>query len=312
MFWMEEIDLTNDLKDDLIDYIVKIDERITSLNTIKCYGNVLSNIFKKYKVLNDDTINEMLKLWGKKTKLKAVLSKMNEYFKYRKIDFNIYVPKGKRKNRIIPDVITREQLSDVMKDMPQVIRLMISCIFNIGAGLRISELINLEWKNISWDVWELDNKTISVKIENSKGGKYRIIPIPHFTTAELYEYAEKVGSVDEDGVPVGGKIFDFGIDSFKPELKLLDRPQWEYEYTNHAYDFIRHNIINRYFKKIKNKHITAHSLRHSRASELYNVHKVPIAKIQHWLGHTDITTTMIYLHLATEEDSKIMEEVGGV
>lgn len=309
---MEEISLTNELKNDLIDYIVKIDERITSPNTIRSYANILGRIFKQHKVLNRESINEMLKKWNKTTKIKAVFSKMNEYFYYNNIDFTIKVPKNKRKERHLPDVISREQLLDVIKDMPTVVKLMMSCIFNIGAGLRISELINLEWKNIDWENWGLENKTLSVKILKSKRGNDRIVPIPHFTASELYSYAEEIGCLNNDGVPCGGRIFDFDGNSFKQELKLLDREQWEYEYVVHSYDFIRHNIINRYFKKIKNKHITAHSLRHSRASELYNIHKVPIAKIQQWLGHKDIGTTMIYIHLTTKEDSKIMEKVGGV
>jgi integrase/recombinase XerD len=309
---MEELALTEAFRDDFIDYIVKIDERITSPNTIKSYAHVIGKIFNQHEVLNRDSVNEMLKKWNKTTKIKAVFSKMNEYFDQRDIDFTIKVPKNKRKERHLPEVISRVQLAEVTNKMPAVAKLMISCIFNIGAGLRISELINLEWENISWDEWGLENKTLSVKIRNSKRGKDRIIPIPHFTTSELYAYAEEIGRIDEDGIPSGGRIFDFGSDSFKPELKLLEKEQWEYEYVIHAYDFIRHNIINRYFKDIKNKHITAHSLRHSRASELYNVHKVPIAKIQQWLGHTDIGTTMIYIHLATEEDSKIMEKVGGI
>jgi len=309
---MEELALTNELKDDFIDYIVKIDERITSLNTIKSYTNILGRIYKDQKVLNRDTINQLLKKYNKTTKIRALFSKLNEYFDQREIDFIIKVPKNARKERHLPDIISREQLLRIIETMPEVAKLIISCIFNIGAGLRISEIINLKWDDIDWENWGLENKTITVKIKDSKRGKDRIIPIPHFTTAELYKYAEDTGSINEDGFPSGGRIFDFGSDSFKQELKLLDREQWEYEYVIHSYDFIRHNIINRYFKKIKNKHITAHSLRHSRASELYNIHKVPIAKIQQWLGHTDIGTTMIYIHLSTEEDSKIMEDVGGV
>ncbi len=309
---MKELELSDALKDDLIDYIVKIDERITSQNTIKSYGNIIVRIFKNYKVLNRDTINEMLKKWNKTTKIKAVFSKMNEYFEHREIAFVIKVPRNKRPENHLPDVITRNQLSNVMESMPKVAKLVISCIFNIGAGLRISELINLEWKNIGWEEWGLENKTLSVTIKNSKRGGDRMVPIPHYTTSELYTYAEETGNLDDEGIPFGGRIFDFGVLTFNQDLKLLDKEQWEYEYVTHAYDFIRHNIINRYFKKIKNKHITAHSLRHSRASELFNIHKIPIAKIQQWLGHSDIGTTMIYIHLATEEDAKIMEKVGGV
>jgi len=309
---MEEIALDNQLKSDLIDYIVSLDESVKSRNTVKSYGAVINNVFKSYKVLNKDTTKQMLKRWGKRTKIRAVLAKINEYFLYNDINYIIRLPKSKRSQRKIPDIISREQLKEVLDKCQPEERLILSCIFNFGAGLRISELINLRWENIDWSMWDENNKIISAKIVDSKGGKSREVPIPHFTLAELYEYAQKIGHIDENGIPKKGRIFDFGSEGYKKELKLLNPDEWESKYEEKAYDFIRHNIINRRFKSIPNKHITAHSLRHSRASELYNKHNVPIAKIQQWLGHSDISTTMIYVHISTEKDSKLMEEVGGV
>ena len=309
---MDEIPLTEDLKDEIMDYIINIDGGVTSKNTIASYSNILNRMFKSYDILDRQTSKQMLKRWNKHTKIRAVLAKLNDFFDYNDINYTIKLPKSKRNDRHIPDIISRDELLKVLETMPPIGKLIISCLFNIGAGLRISEVINLEWKDIDWSSWNLENKTITVKIKNSKRGKDRIVPIPHFTTAELYQYAKQIGRLDEDGIPTGNKIFDFGSSKFKKQLKILDKDQWEHEYVIHSYDFIRYNIINRYFSSVKNKHITAHSLRHSRASELYNKYNIPIAKIQAWLGHSDISTTMIYVHLATEEDSKIMEEVGGV
>jgi len=64
-------------------------------------------------------------------------------------------------------------------------------------------------------------------------------------------------------------------------------------------------------KKI-NKNITPHSLRHSRATELLTEHKVTIEKIKDWLGHDDISTTMIYLHMGNQDDKELMGRIGGV
>ena len=309
---MDEIPLTDALKAELMDYIVHIDGGVTSKNTIASYSNMIDRMFDSYDVLDKQTSKQMLKRWNKRTKIRAVLNKINDFMDYNDIDYASKLPRTRRSPRHIPDVINREELKQVLETMPPIGKLIISCLFNIGAGLRISEVINLEWKDIDWSSWSLENKTITVKIRNSKRGKDRVVPIPHFTTAELYQYAKDSDKIDDEGIPTGGKIFDFDSSNFKPQLKILDKEQWEYEYIKHSYDFIRYNIINRYFKSIKNKHITAHSLRHSRASELYNKFNIPIAKIQVWLGHSDISTTMIYVHLATEEDSKIMEKVGGI
>ena len=259
---MDEIPLTDDLKKEIIDYITNIDEGVNSKNTLASYCNILDRMFKSYDVLNRQTSKQMLKRWNKNTKIRAVLNKINEFLDYNDIDFTNKLPKTRRSPRHIPDIISREELKKVLETMPPIGRLIISCLFNIGAGLRISELINLEWKDIDWGSWSIENKTITVKIRNSKRGKDRIVPIPHFTTAELYQYAKDCDKLDEEGIPTGGKIFDFGSTKFKKKLKIIDKEQWEYEYVIHAYDFIRYNIINRYFKNIKNKHITAHSLRH--------------------------------------------------
>ncbi len=309
---MNEIDLSEALRDDLMDYIVNLDQRITSINTVKSYKNIIDRMFKSYNTLNRYNEKEMLKRWNRKTKIRAVFSKINEFFDYSDINYTIKLPKNARYKRHIPDILNRKEVKKVIDVMPPEGALIISCIFNIGAGLRISELINLEWGKIEWGDWSEKKKTISVKIKNSKRGKDRIVPIPHFTTAELYKYAEKIGVINNEGIPSGGIIFDFGSQNFKKDLKLLDKEQWKYEYGLHAYDFIRYNLINKYFGKIKNKHITAHSLRHSRASELHNIYEIPISKIQQWLGHSDISTTMLYIHMATQEDEKIMEKVGGV
>lgn len=309
---MKEIALTNEMKVELMDYIVNLDARVTSINTIKSYRNIIDRMFKLYDTLNRYNEKEMLKKWNKKTKIRAVFSKINEFFDYCDIDYNIKLTKHPRTERTIPDILNRKEVKKIMDTMQPEGSLIVSCIFNIGAGLRISELINLEWGDIGWSEWSEKKKTISVKIKNSKRGKSRMVPIPHFTTAELYKYAESIEVINNEGVPFGGIIFDFGSKNFKKDLRLLDKKQWEYEYGLHAYDFIRYNLINKHFGSIENKHITAHSLRHSRASELHNVYNIPISKIQQWLGHSDISTTMLYIHMATQKDEKIMERVGGV
>jgi integrase len=310
--FMDELPLTDELKADILNYITHIDGRINSQNTIRSYANILDRMFKKFKVLSHETSKQMIVQWNKKTKIRAVLNKINEYLDYNSINFSVKIPKSIRKDRNIPDILTREELLEVVKKMQPVEKLIISCIFNIGAGLRISELINLSWEDIDWQLLSIENKTITAVIRHSKRDRSRVVPIPHFTTAELYEYAESIGHIGEDGYPQKGKIFDFGRDSFKTELRVLEPKKWENEYIIHAYDYIRHNIIRRYFKSVGNKNITAHSLRHSRASELYNVYNIPIPKIQAWLGHKDISTTMIYVHLANKEDKKLMETIGGI
>ena len=48
------------------------------------------------------------------------------------------------------------------------------------------------------------------------------------------------------------------------------------------------------------KRVTCHTLRHSFATHLLNAH-VDIRTLQTILGHTDVSTTMIYLHLTEQK-----------
>ena len=308
---MENVPLNNELKTAFYSFM-ETDERITSLHTLKSYKLIANIIFEKYDSISRESVRDMIKKYGKKTKVKAMLTKLNEFFLEYDIDYNIRFRKGKKPERKIPDIISKKELKTILDTMPKVYRMMVSCIYNIGAGLRISELINLEWNDIRWEQLTLDTPIIEVLIKNSKRGKSRIVPMPKESVISLIDYADEIGVIGSSNYPEGGRIFDFGEDSFKKDLRVVDERQWEWEYVGHAYNWIRHNIFHKYFKPIVNRNITAHSLRHSRATELLNDHNVSIEKIKDWLGHSDISTTMIYLHMSSKDDRELMGQIGGV
>jgi len=308
---METVVLNDDLKEKFYMFI-ETDERITSLHTIKSYKFIAEKVFNNYDCISKDTVRAIIKRYNKRTNVKAMLTKLNDFFLEYDINYNIRFRKGKKPPRKIPDILSKQELVNILNTMPSVYRMMISCIYNIGAGLRISELINLEWGNIIWDQLSLNNPIIDVNIKNSKRGKSRTIPMPKESAIALIQYANEVNVIGASGYPEGGRIFDFGEDSFKKDLKIIDDRRWNYEYVQHSYDWIVYNIFKKYFKGIANKNITPHSLRHSRATELLNEHDVPIKKISEWLGHSDISTTMIYLHMGNKNDRELMRKIGGV
>jgi len=308
---MENVPLTEALKADFYTFI-ETDERITSLHTIKSYKFIAEKVFENYEEISKDTVRAILKRYGKRTNVKAMLTKLNEFFMEYDIDYNIRFRKGKRPPRKIPDILSKAELKGILETMPSVYKMMISCIYNIGSGLRISELINLEWADIRWEQLTEDNPIIEVLIKNSKRGKSRVVPMAKESAVALIHYANEVGVIGVSGYPEGGRIFDFGEDSFMKDLKIIDKKEWEFKYVQHSYDWILYHIFKKYFKGITNKHITPHSLRHSRATELLSEHNVPIEKISEWLGHDDISTTMIYLHMGSKDDRKLMEKIGGI
>lgn len=308
---MEFVPLTKELKESFYQFM-ETDERITSLHTIKSYKSIADKVFENYNEISKKNIRAMLKRYGKRTNVKAMLTKLNDFFLEYDIDYNIRFRKGKRPPRKIPDILTKEELKIILDSMPKVYAMMISCIYNIGSGLRISELINLEWSDISWDQLTLNNHIIDVKIKDSKRGKSRVVPMAKESALSLAEFAGEIGVIGSGGLPEGDRIFDYGEDNYKKDLKIIDEIEWKYQYIRHSYNWIRDNIFRKYFKDIPNKNITAHSLRHSRATELLTVHKVPIEKIKDWLGHDDISTTMIYLHMGNQDDKELMGRIGGV
>lgn len=141
-------------------------------------------------------------------------------------------------------------------------------------ALRISEVINLKVRHIS--------RENVIFIEDSKGAKDRIIPIPEETLQLLREY-------------------------YRSYFKLVSKDDYLFPGQNGLYSptSIR-NVFNRSTTGI-NKKVKFHSLRHSRATHWMNkglsMHEV--AKL---LGHSSIKTTEIYLHTSIDNlKSRVLE-----
>lgn len=136
-------------------------------------------------------------------------------------------------------------------------------------GLRISECINLELDHI-----DLQNDIIYVKC--GKGKKDRSIPISKKLKIILHYYLTSV-RLDTSST----KFFCTITGSISPS------------YVN--------RILKISTKEAGvNKHVTAHILRHSFASNLLK-HGVDIVKIQRLLGHAHLRTTCIYIHTTIDD-----------
>mgnify|MGYP000706260048 FL=1 len=141
-----------------------------------------------------------------------------------------------------------------------------------ATGLRISEVISLEFKNIDYD-------ECIIRVMG-KGSKERIVPVNDYAIRYLKEY----------------------IDNYRPELVKNEINNYIF-LNNHGRMLTRQGI----FKMIKNyaalknikKTIGPHTLRHTFATHLLE-NGADLRVIQELLGHSDISTTQIYTHLTKE------------
>jgi site-specific recombinase XerD len=135
-------------------------------------------------------------------------------------------------------------------------------------GIRRSELVGLNWGDI-----DFNSQTMKV---HGKGDKERVIPLPPPLCAELDMYRQLKGASSTS--PVFTSITG---------RRLTGR--------------IITELFHRYEKKagIDGKGYTVHKIRHSFATLLLQ-NNVSVVEIQKLMGHSDISSSLIYLHTTAQ------------
>jgi integrase len=128
-------------------------------------------------------------------------------------------------------------------------------------GCRPSELINLTGD-------ELDTIDAALKLEDSKGGKARTIPVKRALMDKLVRLNR--GEV-RPFLNVTGSSYRSQFDKGRKALGQMDNPKF-----------------------------TAYSMRHTKAKALLN-QGYSVAFVMDWLGHASITTTQIYVETNDNE-----------
>lgn len=265
-----------------------------SFNTMHQYKHTLKLLQQNYKELNNTSLRKILKEL-KYQNQRAVLCLINSFCFDKGLDFHLNIPKIKTKPRKTPEIYSNEEINVMINSAPKPYDLAIRCLFNMGAGLRASEIIKFSWNHIRWADWINNKESYGVAIiKSGKGSKDRVVNIPSKLMNDLYNLAKEENILNEFLIPIGGSIFSFGKKEYKKDLFKEDIEKWKSEYIKYAYDWFRYNIIKNKCEKALGKKIKLHSLRHSRATYLYEIEKMPIERIQLLLGHSNLATTMIY------------------
>ncbi len=141
-----------------------------------------------------------------------------------------------------------------------------------ATGLRVSELVNLKFEQISF-------RQGVVRIIG-KGNKERLVPVGEEAMSWLEDYMDQARKT------------------------ILGERQCDYLFvTNRGDSMTRQafwHIIKRHAKKAGiSKELSPHTLRHAFATHLLN-HGADLRVVQLLLGHADLSTTQIYTHIARE------------
>lgn len=141
-----------------------------------------------------------------------------------------------------------------------------------ASGLRVSELVNLTPSQVS-----LTQGVVRIL---GKGGKERLVPLGEDACDWLRDYA-RGPRLDI----LGGRVSDFLFPTSRSDC-MTRQTFWQ--------------LIKRYAIQAGiAKPLSPHTLRHAFATHLLN-HGADLRVVQMLLGHSDLSTTQIYTHVARE------------
>ena len=210
------------------------------------------------------------------------------------------------RHRNVPSVLSREECGKLFAELPGTSRLMAELMY--GAGLRLSELLRLRVKDV-------DLERLQLAVRAGKGNKDRLTMIPRSLAAQLKEHRERLrglhGKDREAGLP--GVELPEALERKWPKAGEKFEWFWFFPSRNlmrdHRSGIVRrHHVLDATFQKAireaaarakLDKRVTPHTLRHSFATHLLES-GTGIRDLQDLLGHSDISTTQIYLHTAKQ------------
>jgi integrase/recombinase XerD len=148
-----------------------------------------------------------------------------------------------------------------------------------ATGVRISELINLQYTNI-----DLNRSLIKVM---GKGGKERMIPFGDNALSWLRDY---IDYRRKNNLSLHSR--DFFIS--QQGRRITRQAFW-------------HRIKCYLLKTGLSLDISPHTLRHAFATHLLN-NGADLRSVQMLLGHSDLSTTQIYTHIAKQRLSEMVKK----
>lgn len=200
---------------------------------------------------------------------------------------------GRKKKRIVRDVVKEEidRLRVHFYDLAFHKGLLFDLLYQ--GALRRSEVVTIKINSFMWLDWLDDQSKFCKLAVVGKGDKERIVLVnPETAEAIMEHYHKKYMLYDAD------RIMEF-VNS----PNLLFRGRFGAPLSqNRIYKMINHAS-----KRVLNRAIRPHELRHARATELER-RGVSVQDIKNYLGHASLSTTELYLHRSEKESIENIEE----
>ncbi len=203
----------------------------------------------------------------------------------------------------VPEVLSRAEVSRLLAGVDDDCSVIVSLLY--GTGMRLAECLTLRIKDV-----DFDRRTIVVRA--GKGGKDRVVMLPGPLIGKLKGQVERSHAIwaEDRALRIAGVALPDTVrrktlragESWSwhwvfPSASLWWDPRGEGRRRHHIYEQrISRAIARAALRTQIPKRVTAHTLRHSFATHLLDA-GISIRRVQELLGHTDVSTTMVYTHV---------------
>jgi integron integrase len=203
----------------------------------------------------------------------------------------------------VPTVLTRAEVERLLSAMRGSKWLMASLLY--GAGLRLRECLKLRVKDVDFGYRQ-------IVVRDGKGAKDRVTMLPASLVEPLKLHLARVRRLHERDLARGHGDVELPHALARKYPRAQGEWSWKFVFPSHKLSvdpatgaLRRHHVYENFvIRGVKDavrqagiaKHVSCHTLRHSFATHLLEG-GYDIRTVQELLGHSDVSTTLIYTHV---------------